>query len=78
MGIPLETLTVTPVSAGLVRVTAVVGKMDHVIPEDVPVWFTEKEPPPTNVCGPGFKKAGFPRVFVIVNVTGLDATPFGL
>jgi len=60
------------------RVTAVVGEMAQVIPEEAAVCTTEKEPPPTNVCGPGFKKAGACKVFVIVNVIGVDATPFGL
>jgi hypothetical protein len=52
--------------------------MDHVIPEDAAVCITEKEPPPTYVCAPGFKNSGFARVFVTVNVIGFEATPFGL
>lgn len=78
IGIPVETFTVSPASDTPDRVTAVVGEMVHVIPEDDAVCIIEKEPPATNVCGPGFKNAGCCKVFVIVNVTGLDATPFGL
>ena len=78
MGIPSETVTVTPVSEPLVKVTAVVGKMDQTIPEDCAVCITENEPPATNVFVPGFKNAGTCKVFVTVNVTGLEATPFGL
>jgi hypothetical protein len=78
MAIAFETFTVTPVSAVFARDTPIVGVMAQVIPEDDPVCITEKEPPATNVCAPGFKKAGLPSVFVMVKVIGLDATPFGL
>jgi hypothetical protein len=52
--------------------------MDQTILEDGAVCITEKEPPPTNVCGPGFENAGACKVFVTVNVIGLEATPLGL
>jgi hypothetical protein len=78
MAIPFDTFTVTPVSDAPDKLTAVVGAMVHVSPVDDAVCIIEKEPPPTNVFGPGFKNCAFARVFVTVNVTGLEATPFGL